>query len=85
MARTIVSTILNALDDAEVSPFYAVELFFDTDTVRVWTGYGDITITVANTQTYSGVGDLLSISDVEESQDISAKGINLTLSGIPSN
>jgi hypothetical protein len=84
MARTIVSTILNALDDAEVSPFYAVELFFDTDTVRVWTGYGDITVTVANSQTYSGVGDLLSISDVEESQDISAKGINLTLSGIPS-
>ena len=42
MARSIISTIVNALDDAEVSPFYAVELFFDTDTVRVWTGYGDI-------------------------------------------
>lgn len=85
MARNVISTILNKLDDAEVSPFYAVELFFDTDTVRVWTGYGDITITVANTRTYSGIGDLLSISEVQESQDISAKGINLTLSGIPSN
>lgn len=85
MTRTIISSILNALDDAEVSPFYAVELFFDTDTVRVWTGYGDITVTSGSGQTYNGIGDLLSISDVQESQDISAKGINLTLSGIPSN
>ncbi len=85
MARTISSTILNALDDAEVSPFYAVELFFDTDTVRVWTGYGDIVINSGSSQTYNGLGELISISDVEESQDISAKGINLTLSGIPSN
>ena len=85
MTRTIISAIVNALDDAEVSPFYAVELFFDTDTVRVWTGYGDITVTVSNSQTYSGVGDLLAISEVQETQDISAKGINLTLSGIPSN
>ena len=85
MTRTIISSILNALDDAEVSAFYAVELFFDTDTVRVWTGYGDITITSGSGQTYNGIGDLLSISEVQESQDISAKGINLTLSGIPSN
>jgi len=88
MARNVISTILNKLDDAEVSPFYAVELFFDNDgpeTFRVWTGYGDITLTVANSRTYSGVGDILSISDVEESEDISAKGITLTLSGIPSN
>tara|TARA_R100001509_G_scaffold156746_1_gene120259 strand:- start:36 stop:608 length:573 start_codon:yes stop_codon:yes gene_type:complete len=85
MSRNIISTILNKLDDTEVSPYYAVELFFDTETVRVWTGYGDIIITVANTQTYNGVGDILSISDIEESQDISAKGINLTLNGIPSN
>jgi len=85
MTRTIISTILNALDDAEVSPFYAVELFFDTDTIRVWTGYGDITITSGSGQTYNGIGDLLSISEVQESQDISAKGITLTLSGIPSN
>ena len=34
MTRTIISSILNALDDDEVSPFYAVELFFDTDTIR---------------------------------------------------
>ena len=85
MARTNISSILSKLGDAEVSPFYAVELFFDTETVRVWTGYGDITVSSGNSETYSGVGELISISDVQESQDISAKGVNLTLSGIPSN
>lgn len=88
MARNVISTILSKFDDTEVSPFYAVELFFDNDgpeTVRVWTGYGDITVTVSNSRTYTGIGDLLKISDVEEGQDISAKGITLTLSGIPSN
>ena len=30
MARNIISSIVNALDDAEVSPFYAVEFFLDT-------------------------------------------------------
>ena len=85
MARTNIGNIVSKLDDAEVSPFYAVELFFDTETLRVWTGFGDITFNSGGNNTYNGLGELISISDVEESQDISAKGVNLTLSGIPSN
>tara|TARA_B100000900_G_scaffold410036_1_gene426998 strand:- start:5253 stop:5819 length:567 start_codon:yes stop_codon:yes gene_type:complete len=85
MARTIASAILSKFNDSEVSPFYAIELFFDTTTIRVWTGYGDITVSSLSSQTYSGVGEILEISNIEESQDISAKGINITLSGIPSN
>ena len=85
MARSNISNILSKLDDAEVSPFYAVELFFDTETLRVWTGFGDITVNSGGINTYNGLGEIISISDVEESQDISAKGVNLTLSGIPSN
>tara|TARA_Y100001937_G_scaffold81921_1_gene110818 strand:+ start:21 stop:617 length:597 start_codon:yes stop_codon:yes gene_type:complete len=85
MARTNIGNILSKLDDAEVSPFYAVELFFDTETLRVWTGFGDITVNSGGNNTYNGLGEVLSISDVQESQDISAKGVNLTLSGIPSN
>tara|TARA_R100001440_G_scaffold26615_1_gene43548 strand:- start:384 stop:980 length:597 start_codon:yes stop_codon:yes gene_type:complete len=85
MARTNIGNILSKLDDAEVSPFYAVELFFDTETLRVWTGFGDILVSSGGNNTYNGLGELLSISDVQESQDVSAKGVNLTLSGIPSN
>jgi len=83
LTRTVISTILSKFDDAEVSPFYAIELLFDSNPVYAWTGYGDITLD--GTQTYTGVGELLQISDVQETQDISAKGLTLKLSGIPSN
>ena len=32
--------------------------------------------------TYTGLGDLLSISDIKETSDISATGINVSLSGV---
>jgi hypothetical protein len=82
MARTIISTILNKFGDAEIYPFYAVDLLFDTTPVYIWTGHGDITLN--GIQTYTGLGNILTISEVQESQDISAKGLTLTLSGIPS-
>lgn len=81
MGRTIAASIISKLDDAEVYPFYAVDLLFDNTPVYAWTGLNEITL---NSNTYTGVGDLLQISDVQESQDISAKGMTLTLSGIPS-
>ena len=39
--------------------FYAVKAEFDTETLRFWTGDTDITI---NSETYSGLGQLLQIS-----------------------
>ena len=50
--------------------------------VRLWTGYGIITI---NSQQYLGSGELGSISSIGESDKIEAKGISLSLTGIPSN
>ncbi|MFS9668763.1 hypothetical protein Q6291_28520, partial [Klebsiella pneumoniae] len=81
MGRTIAASIVSKLDDAEVYPFYAIDLMFDTTPVYAWTGLGEITL---NSNTYTGVGNMLQISDVQESQDISAKGMTLNLSGIPS-
>jgi hypothetical protein len=50
--------------------------------VRLWTGYGNITI---GSDTYLGSGELGGISSIGESNQIEAKGITLSLSGIPSN
>ena len=50
--------------------------------VRLWTGYGIITI---NSQQYLGSGEIGAISTIGESNKIEAKGITLSLSGIPSN
>lgn len=82
MGRTIASSIISKLSNSEVYPFYAVDLNFDSSPVYIWTGVGDITL---NSNTYTGTGELLQISDVQETQDISAKGMTLSLSGIPSN
>ena len=81
MGRTIASGIISKLDDTEVYPFYAVDLMFDSSPVYVWTGLNEITL---NSNTYGGIGNMLEISDVQESQDISAKGMTLKLTGIPS-
>jgi hypothetical protein len=81
MSRTVPSALLTALSQPEVQPYYAVELDFDSAPVRLWTGYGDLTIGV---DTYTGSGNLLSIGGLEEVNDLSAKNITLTLSGVPS-
>jgi hypothetical protein len=80
MTRTVPSALLTALSQPEVYPFYAVEMMFDSAPVRFWTGYGDRAI---GADTYLGAGTLMGISGLEEVNDLSAKNINLTLSGVP--
>jgi len=82
MSRDIAAAISGALDDSIVSPLFAVELLFDSpNIIRLWTGIGDL---VYDGDTYTGSGNLLSISTVEEVSDISARGAKIVLSGIPS-
>ena len=81
MSRTVPAAILTALTQSEVEPFYAIEVDLDSGPLRLWTGYGDRTI---DSQTYTGSGNLVSISGLEEVADLSAKNITLTLSGMPS-
>lgn len=80
MSRTVPADLLTSLSQSEVHPFYAVEMDFDTAPLRFWTGYGDKTIF---TNAYTGTGSLLSISGLEEVNDLSAKGVTLQLSGVP--
>tara|TARA_B110000977_G_C10951237_1_gene444753 strand:- start:364 stop:915 length:552 start_codon:yes stop_codon:yes gene_type:complete len=80
MTRTVPSSLLTALGQPEVYPFYAVEMLFDSGPVRFWTGTGDRTIGV---DTYIGAGVLLNIGGIEEIADLSAKNITITLSGVP--
>lgn len=80
MTRSTPASLLTALSQPEVQPFYAVEMDFDTAPVRFWTGYGDRTI---SGDTYLGSGNLLSITGLDEVNDLSAKSITLQLSGVP--
>lgn len=81
MTRNIAASIISKFSDKTVYPFYALDLNFDGSPVYAWTGLGEITL---NGNTYTGTGNLLQISQVQETQDIAAKGMTLSLSGIPS-
>jgi hypothetical protein len=79
MARNVPAALLTAFAQPSVEPFYAIEMLFDTSPVRFWTGLGDRTI---QGQTYIGAGSLLTIGDLEEIGDLSAKSATITLSGV---
>jgi hypothetical protein len=81
MSRELPATLAQAVESPTVDIFFAVELFFDTSTLRFWSGLGEITL---EGETYVGSGQMIQISSVDESLEISAKGATLTLSGLPS-
>lgn len=81
MSRDLTQSIIDNLDATEIRPFFAVELYFDTQTLRMWTGLGDF---VFSGETYIGTGQFLEISELQETAEISAKGATISLSGIPS-
>lgn len=81
MSRSIPTEILDALEDDVIFPFFAVELVFDNAPLRLWTGVGDL---VYEGDTYTGSGNLLTVSSVEETSEIAVRGATLTLSGVPS-
>jgi len=79
MPRGLSSDILTALSSPVIYPAYFVSIQFVNETVYVWTGIGSI---VWNSQTWSGVGSLLSISSIEEPNNAAAKAVLLKISGI---
>ena len=81
MSRNLTTAVQNELAASELQPFFAIKLAFDSGDVRVWTGYNDITVA---SETYIGGGQLLSISPIEETVEIAARGVNLALNGINS-
>ena len=82
MSRDLSTGVSDALEQDVIYPFTAVELQFDgNNVVRLWTGVGTL---VFGGNSWTGAGELLDISSIEETSDISAKGATVTLSGVPS-
>tara|TARA_R110000744_G_scaffold87119_1_gene170210 strand:+ start:2078 stop:2710 length:633 start_codon:yes stop_codon:yes gene_type:complete len=82
MSRDLSLTTIENINAPVVEPFFAVEMLFDSNLVRMWTGLG--TLVIADGTEWIGSGNLLNISTIEETQDMSVKGANISLSGIPS-
>lgn len=77
--RTMSAAMVTEVTTAALSPVLMAELNFSSP-VRLWTGYG--TLTYAGNG-YLGMGDLGSIAPVEETTDLSARGMIFQLSGVP--
>ena len=85
MARSITTAFKNSIKAQAVQPFFAVQLEFSTGTLYFWTGYGNITMTAGgSSNTFTGLGDLISVSPIGESDQVEAIGASLSLTGIKS-
>jgi hypothetical protein len=79
--RDISAAVQGNLEDDVVYPFFALELEFDSGPLRLWTGAGTL---VFEGVSYTGTGNLLDVSSIEETTEIAVRGATITLSGMPS-
>ena len=82
MSRELSPNTIENIDGDIVYPFFATELNFSSETIRMWTGQG--TLVLDNGTEWFGLGQLLNISSVEETSEMAVKGATISLSGIPS-
>lgn len=85
MSRSL-SSGMQAVSTADVvRPIFLVRMVFDSgetpNELNLWSGVGDLAY---DSETYTGVGDLLAISPISETADMTASGMNVTLTGVKS-
>ena len=81
MSRTITAPTQAELAAPQLAPVLFVELDFESGFVRMWSGVGPIDW---NGRTWTGGGELLEISQIDETRSIEATSAAITLSGVPS-
>lgn len=79
--RNVTADMLAEYASGNVYPALMAEMFFDSATVGMWTGLGSITW---GDKEFLGGGNFIGISPISETQDNEAKGIVVSLNGIPS-
>lgn len=79
MSRSLTASMGNVTTAEVVRPIVLVEAQFDSGTVFLWSGYGDLSW---NAQTWQGAGELLKIEAIQETVEVKAVGTQITLNGI---
>ena len=77
--RNLTADMAAEFSGESTSPALMADLVFDSGTVRMWTGLGTLTW---NDNQYLGGGNLIGLSTIEETQDLVANGIVVSLSGV---
>lgn len=80
--RNISASLAAELAQSSTTPALLAELYFDSGTLRMWTGYGNLRW---NGEDFTGGGNFIGISAIEETQETIAKGLVCSLNGVPSN
>lgn len=81
MSRGLTSAFKTAAAAGNVVPALLGHFDFTGGIVRVWTGLGDLSW---GGDTYTGLGDLVAVSPVQETNETRSNGMSFTLNGIPS-
>jgi len=81
MSRTLTTAFIAELNAIGKCVVFFFEGTFTDGTVYLWSGIGDVTW---NGHTWNGAGSLGSISQIEDTTSLSASGVRVTLSGVPS-
>lgn len=79
MARNLSPEFITALRAPVIWPCLLLRSFFKSGELRLWTGVG---ILVHEGIAYLGAGDLLSISAIEETDEIKSVGVQVVISAI---
>ena len=64
---------------------FAIKAEVDTSDILLHTGLGDLNLPTGSgnaNESYTGAGTLLSVSDIEDTQDLSSTGVVFQLSGM---
>jgi hypothetical protein len=80
MARDMSAMLSTALEESELRPILFFEGEFASGWVRIWSGLGDLDW---NDRTWTGVGSLLGLGSIEETQQVVASGTTVSLSAVP--
>lgn len=79
MSRDLTVAMAAAVAASDVRPILLFEAVYTSGIVRFWTGLGDLSW---NGYTWQGVGDLIGHTPVDETDEIKAQGISITVKGI---
>ena len=80
MSRPIGTATAAVVATAQVYLCVFLELLFNPDPLRIWTGIGDF---VWGDKTFTGAGDLLGVGTAEETTETRAVALTVSLSAIP--
>lgn len=78
--RDLTPNMATELESANIAPILLAQLEFDSGTLYMWNGYGTLTW---EGKDYLGGGNLVTVATLEETQELEAKSLVVTLSGIP--